>query len=79
MKIPESWIEKIIIGVQAVVVAVYIWFTFRHEIKQKQKAARRIGAQQEKEMIRFTKAKYKQKRKNLNKRPGKICEGYYKY
>jgi len=68
MKISENWIEKIIIAIQAVLVAVYIWFTFRHEIKQKQKIARRAEAQQEKEVVRFTKAKYRQKRKKLKKR-----------
>lgn len=68
MKVPESWAEKMIIGIQAALVALYIWFTFSREIKQKQKNAKRLRAIYEKEAIRYTKAKHRQKRRNLKRK-----------
>lgn len=67
MKIPEKWTEKIIIAVQAVLVIVYILFTFWQEIGEKRKRVRKVQHQEEKEAIRYTKAKYKKKRKILKK------------
>lgn len=71
MKIPESWIEKGIIGIQGAIVIGYVWFTLQQDIKQKQKTAKRLQAVHEKEAIRYTKARFKQKRKGLKKRKRK--------
>lgn len=68
MKIPENWTEKMIMGIQALLVVVYVWFTFQQEIKQKQKAAKRIQGQREKEAIRYNQVKFKQKKKLLKSR-----------
>lgn len=67
MKISENWAEKAVLAIQAVVVVVFVWFTLWQELKQKQKSARRLQAVHEKETIRYTKAKFKRKRKGLKK------------
>lgn len=68
MKISESWIEKAIIGIQAVIVVGYVWFTLQQDIKQKQKSAKRLQAVNEKEAVRYTKARFKLKKKGLKKK-----------
>ncbi|MCH1982838.1 hypothetical protein MCG98_09700 [Ruminococcus sp. OA3] len=68
MKIPEKWAGKIVFAVQAVLVLVYVLFTFWQDISEKRKRARKVQRQEEKEAVRYTKAKYRLKRKNLKKR-----------
>lgn len=63
--ISQKWVDKVIIGIQALLVVLYVCYTFRHDVKEKQNAARRVSQQQEKERLRYTKAKYKQMRKSL--------------
>ena len=68
MRIPEKWTGKIVFAVQEVLVLLYVLFTFWQDIREKRKRARRVQQQEEKEAVRYTKAKYRQKRKNLKKR-----------
>lgn len=63
--ISQKWVDKVIIVVQTLLIALYVYYTFRHDIKQKQDAARKVGQQLEKEKLHYNKAKYKSMRKQL--------------
>ncbi len=68
MKIPEKWSGKFVFAVQTALVVLYVLFTFWQEISEKRKRARKMQRQEEKEAVRYTKAKYRAKRKKLKKR-----------
>ena len=61
MRIPEKMDGKIVFAVQAVLVLLYVPVHILAGHPRKKKRARRVQQQEEKEAVRYTKAKYRQK------------------